>query len=131
MLVLNPNQVVFAGEAWDGVRSIAVDRVAEEVIAERGEGGPEVVFADVPAARVNVRVVRELKESDMSAPRLGQSAVLVFVASLGASDAEKRTISMQAVVTGVKHEVSARGATRMVELVALSSDGRTDPVGVS
>lgn len=130
MLVLNPSQVVFAGEVWKNVRSVAVDRVAEEVIAERGEGGAEVVFADVPAVRVNVKVVREMNESDVGGPRAGQSAVLVFVTSLGASDAQKKTISMQAVVTGVRHEVNARGATRIVEFVALSADGHSDPVSV-
>ena len=130
MLVLNPSEVVFASEVWRSVRSVSVDRVAEEVIAERGEGGAEVVFADVPSVRVNVRVVREMNESDPGGPRPGQSAVLLFVTSLGASGAEKKTISMQAVVTGVRHEVNARGATRVVEFVALSADGHSDPVSV-
>ena len=38
MLVLNPSEVVFAGEVWKHVRSVAIDRVGEEVIAARGEG---------------------------------------------------------------------------------------------
>lgn len=131
MLVLNPSEVVFAGEVWGGVKSVAIDRVAEEVIAERGEGGAEVVFADVASVRVNVKVVREMNTSELSSPRPGQSAVLVLVASLGASDARKRTISMQAVVTNVRHEVNGRGATRAVEFVALSADGHSDPITVS
>ena len=130
MLVLNPSEVVFAGEAWKNVRSVTVDRVAEVVIAERGEGGAEVVFADVASVRVNVKVAREMNESDVSTPRPGQSAVLVFVTSLGASDAQKKTVSMQAVVTSVRHEVNARGATRVVEFVAVSPDGHSDPVSV-
>lgn len=131
MLVLNPSEVVFAGEVWGHVRSVAIDRVAEEVIAERGEGGAEVVFADVASARVNVKVVREMHDSELSSPRPGQSAVLVLVASLGASDARKKTVSMQAVVTSVRHEVSGRGATRAVEFVAISADGHSDPITVS
>ncbi|MBL8760366.1 MAG: hypothetical protein JNL50_03605 [Phycisphaerae bacterium] len=131
MLVLNPGEVVFAGEVWGRVKSVAIDRIAEEVIAARGDGGAEVVFADVPSVRVNVKVVREMHESDLGSPRPGQSAVLLFVTSLGASDAKKKTISMQAVVTNVRHEVGARGATRIVEFVALSADGHSDPVSVS
>lgn len=131
MLVLNPSEVVFAGEAWSDVWSVLIDRVGEEIIAERGDAGAEVVFADVTGVRVNVKVVRDMLRGDVGSPRPGQSAVLSLATSIGASDAERRTVSMQAVVTGVKHEVTLRGATRTVEFVAISPDGHSDPVTVA
>jgi hypothetical protein len=132
VLVLNPRSVSFGSATWEGVSSIVVDRQAARTLEELGDNGPYPVLVDVPEQRVRVKVVQEFTRDEMSAPAPGEQATLQFVTAPGASTAGLRRVTLTAIVIGVEHEVSLkRGATRTIELAAISSDGRTDPVSIA
>ena len=131
MLLLNPRSVSFGAQTWSGVTSVSVDRDAERLIAEIGPTGPHVVLADVAEQRVRVKVVQEMDGDDLSAPEPGDEGAMSFTTSPNASAAGQASVSLTAVVTGVRYEVSRRGgAVRTVSLLAVSSDGVADPVSV-
>lgn len=130
MLVLGPESVSFAGEAWGGVESIAIERTARREVVEVGDGGAEVVLADVAERRVNVKVTRRIDRSELESARPGDAGELVFRAGFGRTDAGWREVSLDAVVTRVTYEVGREGARGVVTLVAVSPDGVTDPVRV-
>jgi hypothetical protein len=132
VLVLNPRTVTFGAATWANVSSVAIDRQAARLIEEPGDNGPYAVLVDVAEQRVRVKVVQEFTRDEMSAPALGDQATLQFYTAPGLSSAGSRKVSMTAAVIGVEHEVSLkRGATRTIELSAVSSDGRTDPVAIA
>lgn len=132
MLVLKPRRVSFGSSDWDGVTSVAIERSSARLVAEWGDLGPYAAMADVPEQRVGVRVVQEMLGDDMDEPRPGELATLSFVTQAGAGTAGGRLVSMSAMVESVDYRVSVRnGSERTVRLVALSSDGTTDPVSVS
>lgn len=130
MLALSPESVTFDGQVWEGVESIAIDRVAMREVVEVGDLGPEVVFADVPERRVNVKVTRRIERSELGGVRLGDEGELVFRAGFGRTDAGWSRVSVPCVVTRVGHDFDGRGVKRMVTMVAVSPDGSSDPVVV-
>lgn len=131
MLVMNPRMVRFGAKAWENVALVAVDRVGARTVAEFSDSGPHVVYADVPEQRVNVRVVVDLGDDDVGSPVPGDAGLLSFATSRSGSEAGRVRVSLQAVVTGVSHELSLkRGVVRTVEFVGVSSDGAQDPVSV-
>ncbi|NUQ69174.1 MAG: hypothetical protein HUU18_12985 [Phycisphaerales bacterium] len=131
MLVLSPRSVRFGGKTWENVALVAVDRVATRQSVEWGDRGPHVVFADVAAQRVNVRVVLDMSGDDVGAPLPGETGLLTFYTARSASESGRVRVSLQAVVTGVSHEISLkRGVARTLDFVGVSSDGAADPVSV-
>jgi hypothetical protein len=132
MLILNPREVSFANDTWPNVTLVAIDRTSTRLAVNWTDNGPHPTFADAPEQRVDVQVVMDVEREDVDVPRPGEQGTLTLVTSPTASDAARRQVSMTAVVTGVSHELSLkRGATRTVDLIALSSDGATDPVTVA
>ncbi|MFI4894352.1 MAG: hypothetical protein ACIAQ0_13120 [Phycisphaerales bacterium JB058] len=130
MLVLSPESVEFEGESWPAVELISIDRTSKREVVEVGDAGPQVVFVDVPERRVNVRVVRRIERSELDSVRPGDAGELSFRAGFGRTDAGWSEVSLDAVVTRVTHEFERGGVKRVVLMVAVSSDGVTDPVRV-
>ncbi len=130
MLVLSPESVEFEGESWPAVELISIDRTSKREVVEVGDAGPQVVFVDVPERRVNVRVVRRIERSELDSVRPGDAGELSFRAGFGQTDAGWSEVSLDAVVTRVTHEFERGGVKRVVVMVAVSSDGVTDPVRV-
>lgn len=130
MLVLAPESVAFEGEAWSGVESIAVDRVASKQVAEVGDLGPHVVFADVPEQRVDVKVTRRIERSELETVRPGDEGTLTFRAGFGRTDAGWSLVTIGVVVTRVAHVFDRSGVKRVVTMVGVSLDGSADPVVV-
>ena len=130
MLVLSPESVEFEGESWPAVELISIDRTSKREVVEVGDAGPQVVFVDVPERRVNVRVVRRIERSELDSVRPGDAGELSFRAGFGRTDAGWSEVSLNAVVTRVTHEFERGGVKRVVVMVAVSSDGVTDPVRV-
>ncbi len=132
MLVLNPRQMTFGGATWGNVASVSIGRSSNKLLAEWSDEGPHVVLADVPEQLVTVRVVQEMLGDDMDTPRPGESGALVFTTGPNSSDAATREVTIgEAVIRTVSYETStSRGSRRFIELVAVSEDGTTDPVGV-
>ncbi len=131
MLALNPAHVKFGDQDWPDVSLIAIDRAAVRLAAEWTDLGPHPAFADCPEQRVDVKIVRAVTGGDLDAPRPGDAAPVSFFASPRATDAGRKRVSFTGVVVAVRHEVNARGATRTVQLVALSADGVADPVTIA
>ncbi|HED54228.1 MAG TPA: hypothetical protein ENJ00_08510 [Phycisphaerales bacterium] len=128
--MLGPESVVFDGDAWSGVDLVAVDRISAKEIVEYGDSGPQVIFADVVQSRVNVRVVLGLERSELLGPAPGDEGLFEFRAGFGRTDVGWVRVSMTAVVQRVTHELTPGGVKRVVQMVAVSSDGVTDPVTV-
>ncbi|MCC6678794.1 MAG: hypothetical protein IT436_16805 [Phycisphaerales bacterium] len=132
MLVLNPRVVKFGSVVWDGVLSVAIDRLANRKTIGWTDAGPHATFADIPEQRIEVRITQELTREDLAGPIPGQQAELVLYTSPTSSEAGRRKVSLQAVVVQVSHELSLKkGAVRMIELVAVSATGAGDPVTIS
>jgi hypothetical protein len=114
------------------VESVAIERTGEKTIAQWSDDGPHVVLADVPEQRVTVKVGQALQGEDISAPVPGDEAVLSFETAANSSAADRTTVSLAAVVTGVSYGVTRKsGTARTIELLAVSSDGSSDPVTVT
>jgi hypothetical protein len=129
MLVLNPASVKFGAAAWYDVTDVSVDRAAARTLVEWTDTGPHAVFADVPEERVTIRVSRRLLRDTAFALRPGDAAELVVYTSATAGDAARRRLRASCVVTAVSHDVSTRnGAVQTVTLVAVSSNGSSDPL---
>lgn len=143
MLVLRPEAVSFAGEAWVGVESVAVERRAVRTQAELSGDGPHAVWADVPEQRVTIRVARSAGGDDLGGPALGAMGELTFETTANGSDADRARVRVTAVVTGVSYGADRGGGgggggvgafgvgiRRTVEFIGLSADGMADPVTV-
>lgn len=132
MLILNPRRVTFGPATWSHVESVAIERTGEKTIAQWSDDGPHVVLADVPEQRVTVKVGQALQGEDISAPVPGDEALLSFETAANSSAADRTTVSLTAVVTGVSYGVTRKsGTARTIELLAVSSDGSSDPVTVT
>lgn len=131
MLAINPQTVKFGASAWPNVASVTVDRAADKLVADVSDLGPHVVLVDVPEQRVAVRVVADLQGEDLNGPRPGDAGTLVFFTSPAGTDGGRKKVSMNAVVTGVRHPGGPRGFTRAIDLIAVSSDGITDPITIA
>lgn len=132
MLLLNPRRVSFGGASWERVTSVAIEPEAVRGITEWGDDGPHVVHADVPEQRVTVTVTQELLGEDMDTPTPGEQETLSFVTARNSSGSRERAVSLIGVIQGVKYRVSKQsGSSRVIELIAVSTDGSADPVDVS
>jgi hypothetical protein len=128
MLVLSPTTVSFGGERWEQVTQIAIDREAVREVTAWSDLGPHVVFADVPEQRVKIKVVMDVP-SDANSPVPGRMGTLMARLSPSLTHASGVMLSARAVVVGVTHEIGGRkGASRTVELIAVSADGASDPI---
>lgn len=140
MLILNPDRVRFAGQAWPGVTAVVVDRSAERLVESWADMGPYAVLVDVAEQRVTIRVTLALSATDLPGPELGAQGLLEIWTSPTASAARRVRVAGQAVITGVRHEMGARGGagggaggggTRVITLAAVSDDGKLDPLFVA
>lgn len=131
MLMIQPESVKFGASVWPDVMAVLVDRIATEPVVEWSDMGPHAVFVDTPRQRVVVKVTRRLAQDAAFTPRPGESAELVVFMAATAADASRRRVRMTCVVQQVTHDVAnQRGASQVVTLVAISSDGVIDPIVV-
>lgn len=129
MLVLNPRLVTFDQQSWQNVTAVSIDRTATKETVEWSDMGPHVALADVPEQRVTIKVIQSLDADDLDATKPADAGSLTLHTSPAASDAGRKRISAQVVVTKVEHEISLkRGAVRTVTMVAVSPDGQADPI---
>jgi hypothetical protein len=130
MIVLRPGEVKFGSDDWDNVARVSVDRLSSQTIDEWDDLGPNLVFVDVVRRRAVIRVSQEIVGDDLSSPIPGDLGVFSFVGSAG-SDVGERKVEANAVVESVLSKVSDFGSTRVITLIAVSSDGSVDPITVS
>ncbi|MAY75638.1 MAG: hypothetical protein CMJ31_13165 [Phycisphaerae bacterium] len=124
MLLLRPQLVTFDGVEWRSVEKVVIERRAAKTVEAWSDGGPHVVFVDVPEQKVVVRVTQELACEDLDEPKPGELGELRFETALNGSSAGRTAVVVTGVVVGVSYGVSRGGvSTRVVELVAVSGDG--------
>ena len=131
MLILNPTSVILGNQILPNVSSIAIDRAASRQLIEWSDEGPHIVFIDCPEQRITITLVQELSRGELSIPAPGTSLQLVFQTSIDSSHAGWSVISIPVVLLAAKHESKARGFVRTLSLVAISSNGISDPVTIS
>lgn len=132
MVIIKPSGVTFGTQAWSDVTSVVIDREAEKAVVEWTDAGPHVAFADVPAQRVTVRVERPVASpAEVDGPKPGDLQTLAVQWSRGVSSAADLVMTARCVALRVTHEVTGKGVTRRVELVAVSTDGARDPVTIT
>ena len=132
MVIIKPTGVAFGVQPWGDVTSVVIDREAAEEVVEWTDAGPHVAFADVTRQRVRVKVERPVgSPSEVDSPRPGEMQTLGVQWSRGHSSAAELALTARCVVVRVTHEVTGKGVTRRVELVAVSSDGARDPVTIT
>jgi len=127
MLILRPNLVTFAGDAWPRVERLAIDRVGTKVIRDFSDDGPYPTLIDVPEHLVRVRVIQAFDTTDLASPKPGDLGQLRVELARG-GDEGRRLIRIDCVVESVTHDLSARAATRTITLTAQSASGDADPV---
>jgi hypothetical protein len=130
MIVLRPDEVRFGSTVWEGVSRVTVDRLSSQTLDEWGELGNHLVFVDVARQRVVIRVSQEIESDDFEEPVPGELEELVFVGSSG-GDAVRRKVRADVVVESVLNRVSDFGSTRVITMIAVSSDGVEDPISVN
>jgi hypothetical protein len=131
MLVISPDRVNFGPAAWWGVRQVAFDRAARRTALEWSDSGPHPTFADVPEQETTIRVEIDLSSEDLSGPRPGDRQTLTVFTSPSGADGRGRSIAADAVVISVTHRLGTAKSVRVIELVALSSNGSQDPLTIS
>lgn len=130
MIVLRPDEVRFGGETWGKVARVTIDRLSMGTVDEWDELGAHLVFVDVAKQRAVIRVSQEIEGDDFGGPIPGELALFSFYGSTG-SDADRRRVYCDAVVESVLNKVSDYGSSRVITLIAVSSDGSVDPITVS
>jgi hypothetical protein len=140
MLVIDPQDVMLDETEIAGVLSVSVDQRAETVSVEFGDFGSQVVFADVPRRRMTAKVVYRVgtpardeqaeqeQQSGLLWPELGRLSVLSFRTRRNNAGTGAKVL-LRGVVTGVTHDLTARGgATRTVEMLLVSPGGDAVPI---
>jgi hypothetical protein len=130
MVVLRPDEVMFGSSVWSNVARVTVDRLSTRGVDEWDDFGPFLVFMDVVRQRAVIRISQEVTGDDFDGPIPGELDAFSFIGSSG-SDAGIVKVEAEAVVESVLHKVSDFGSTRVITLVAVSSDGSVDPITVS
>ncbi len=132
VLVIGQGEVMFGGRVLGSVGSVSIDRTAAEEVVAFGDRGEHVGFADVPKVRTVVRVVRELRASELDSVKPGEEGLLRVVVSPGRTDAGRVTVEATAVALRVTHAVEAKSAVQTLVFVAVGGDGgRDEPVTVT
>ncbi|MFK7760041.1 MAG: hypothetical protein AB8C13_08845 [Phycisphaerales bacterium] len=129
MLVSRPAVVVFGGKKWESVSWIAIESSSVEFVEQWDDEGPNLMFADSTRKRTSVRVSQDIEGDSLDDPELGDEASFVIEVDRG-NDADRKTISMSAVVQDVSYSFSGSRSTRLVKMVAVSNAGDIDPVSV-
>ena len=136
MLALRPNSVTLDALPLEHVAHIIIDRAAETLIEEWDDTGPHAAFVDVAQQRTTIKITHTIETGTLAGsslpapPALGAAVTLTFETALAGSDGARRRITAAAVVTAVKHDVTASLATRTISLLAVSGAGTTDPITI-
>lgn len=132
MLVLTPELVRFASQTWPAVRTVAVSRQTDSELVDWSDRGPHAVFADAARQSTRVRIVMGVGVDELSLPMPGTSGELSIRARQGAGDGMRAEVRTTAVLTAISYRMSSKDAPeRIIDLVALSTDGRQDPITVT
>lgn len=135
MMILNPASAKVAGVEYQNVEACSVDRTPHREVVEWSDHGQFAVFADVPEQKVEIKLTQRLEsaaaDQTLDQLRPGQSVSLEVTTSLNSSQARRRKVTATCVIKAVRHLVNTGKdpqARRVIEMIAISSDGSTDPV---
>ncbi|QYK47540.1 MAG: hypothetical protein KF838_12200 [Phycisphaeraceae bacterium] len=129
MLLLSPRTVSFGDSTWANVALVTIDREASRSVIAYTDTGPHPTFVDAPEQVTRIKIVQELASEDLGAPRPGEVGMFELFTSPTSTNRPRTRLAAEACVESVTHEVSLkRGAVRTITLIALSTDGATDPI---
>jgi len=132
MLFIAPLTVNMGGVIYANVLSISMDRQATREVVEFGDAGPHVVFADVAEMRTKVVITMDvgLEPVGMVSFAPGEALTISFDYGINGAEASKRRVIVaQGVVMGYTYAMKqGKPVARVVELLAVSSDGSADPI---
>lgn len=138
MLMLMPQAVKFGSSTLESVTAVAIDRAASKAIADGGDAGRHIVFADVPEQKVTLTVRQHLTREDLNDPRPGAIGTLAVWTAPAASETGRRKLSGTAVLMSSETELrsgasAASGvvATRVLKFLMVSTDGAVDPITIT
>lgn len=131
MLILNPDIVLFDGDALEGVLAVALDRRPAKEVVEFDELGPHATFADVPEQRVELTVRQELRRGDLSLMAPGDEGELELWTAPGASDAGRRKLTAAVVCLRIEHDLTKKAPVRTIRFIAISATSSTDPITIT
>lgn len=132
MLFTAPLMVNMGGVMYGNVVSISVERQAAREVVEFGDVGPHVVFADVAEMRTRLVITMDVgrEPEGMVSFVPGESLTISFDYGINGGEASRRRVIVQhGVVMGYSYTMKhGKAVARVVEIVAVSSDGSADPV---
>ncbi|MBY0310692.1 MAG: hypothetical protein K2W85_01340 [Phycisphaerales bacterium] len=130
MIALKPEIVRFEDQVWEDVQLVAVDQVPHKLIEEFGDQGPYAEFVDVPERSVLVRVVRRVTRDEANDLPLGSAGTLRFYIGPGTSDAGRKRVDVQCVLTSIRAGApeSAAGSTNKTMTFVGAASGGTNPI---
>lgn len=129
MLVFRPASVKFGNDVWDDVLRVAIESSSVEMAEEWDDEGPNLMYADSVRRRTGVRVIQDLDGDDLLDPEIGDEATLRVEVDRG-NDSDARVVSCKAMVQSVSYSFSGSRSSREIRLVAVSTRGDVEPVGV-
>lgn len=131
MIWLSPQQVSLGSIVLDHVTMLSIDRSPHKTALQWTDLGPHLGFADVPEQRVDVRIEREIIESESVDLKPGDEVTLIARRAPGASAAGVVQISATVVILSIDHTLSkSRGARQRIHAIAISAGGLSDPITV-
>lgn len=132
MIWLNPQTVTLGSTTLDEVSSVSIDENAARLVVEHQDGGPHVVFVDVPEQKIVVKIRRRVVTDEVLELDLGESLALTMrTAQSGGDGLDGVQVTATVVITDLAYDVDRkRGAELIITAIAVSSDGATDPVTV-
>jgi hypothetical protein len=130
MLILRPSLVRFGSDTWTDVFRVAIESRSVELVEEWDDEGPYEVFVDSTKRKTLVRVIQDVGSDELSTPDPGSVGMFVVEMDRG-NDADRRVVSMTAVVDSVSYTLSGTRSSREIRLVGVSSSGDQDPVSVT
>ncbi|MBU6411988.1 MAG: hypothetical protein KGS45_00820 [Planctomycetes bacterium] len=130
MFLSSPTRVTFGSLLLSSVSSISIDRTASREAIDFSDAGPHPTFADIPEQKVLITILQYLTSSDFAAPLPSSSATLTIHAKPNDSDSGSLTLQASTVVRSCTHSLNPKGATRTISLIAISTNGATDPITI-
>lgn len=129
MIWLSPQEVYLGNIVLDHVESISINRSPHKSVLEWTDLGPHLGFADVPEQRVDVRIEREIVDSESIDLKPGDEVTLTARRATSASAARVVQITATVVILSVDYTLSkTRGARQRIHAIAISSGGLSDPI---
>jgi len=131
MIIPHPNSVTFDGLPIIDVAFLLIDQHATRELIEWSDGGPHPVFADIVERRTTITLIRTPSRAEPALPAISAAGELTLVFSDAGTntDAARKRLTATCVVREIASPPTGpAGIRQSISLIALSSDGASDPI---